>query len=57
MTGTSPFDSEKIATLDEEGAEGLNEPAAYRSDDVSGTNARADIIPVDQRPSERVQVL
>ena len=55
--GTSPFASEKIAMLDEDGDEGLNEPAAKTSDDASGANARADTIPADKHRSEYVCAL
>ena len=55
--GTSPFVSEKIAMLDEDGDEGLNEPAAKTSEDTSGANAKADTIPADKHPSQCVCAL
>jgi hypothetical protein len=45
ITGISPVASVNIATLEEEGEEGLSEPAAKTPDDVSEENAKEEIMP------------
>lgn len=54
MTGTSPVSSEKRAILEEEGAEGLRDPAAYSAEDISGANDNADMIPTDKHQTKLV---
>lgn len=45
MAGTSPVASVKSAMFEEEGADGLSDPAAYTPDEGSGENAMVEIIP------------
>jgi hypothetical protein len=45
ITGVSPVASVNIPTLEEEGEEGLSEPAAKTPDDVSEENAKEEIMP------------
>lgn len=45
ITGTSPVVSVKIATFEDDGEEGLSEPAANTPEDASEEKAREDIMP------------
>ena len=45
IKGTWPVDSENRAMLDDDGADGLNEPAAKMPDETSEENAMEDMIP------------
>ena len=45
ITGASPVVSVNKAIFDEVGGDGFSDPAAYRPEDMSGENARLEMIP------------